>query len=256
MPVTLSDFIMSYAPATGSELHLVHCTSAGASIQILADRILSPTKCPVYGDHLLYLFYGRPAYKPGAGSAASGIVELAPVCLVLDPALLATAVRLLPFDSGGFSRYEPLLGPSLKLPEFELGNDPSAPLRLVRAFYETNANYYDQIPALEEKTLPLSRLTPRAYARLIADPSIRAMDDRCGTIEVQFSTTISLKSALRAIVGPNALFDDPEVKAALVDCPDAVALPYKTYGRSEPDNFAHALYERVETFLRDHGGFL
>jgi hypothetical protein len=201
------------------------------------------------------MFYGRPAYKPGADLPASGLIELAPVCLVLDPTLLAAAVRVLPFDSGGFTRYEPLLGPSLTLPQFELGNDPSAPLRLVRAFYETNLNYYEQRPTLQEAALPLSRITPRAYARLIADPALRAVDDRCGTIEVQFSTKVSLKTALKAVVGPTALFVDPEIEAAMADCPDAVPLPYKTYGRSEPSSFAYALYERVESFLRDNGSF-
>jgi hypothetical protein len=201
----------------------------------------------------LYLFYGRPAYRPGAGLPATGIIDLAPVCLILDPGLLNAAVRILPFDSGGFKRYEPLLGPHLKLPEFELGADTSAPLRLIEAFYQTNGNYYDQLPKLSEAAIPVSKLVARAYARLIADPSLRAVDDRSGTIEVQFPVEVNLKSALKAVIGPAALLSDPDVEQALRECPGVLPLTYKTYGRSEPVAFAQALYERVETYLRDQG---
>src|SRR3954451_517834 len=95
MPL-LSDFVMNHPPAGGGDMHLVHCTSTLSSMQTLRDRSLNPTICPVYGTDLLYTFYGRPAYKPGSGLPASGIIDLAPVCLVLDPLLLANAVRVRP----------------------------------------------------------------------------------------------------------------------------------------------------------------
>jgi hypothetical protein len=255
MPLSLADFVMTHPPAAGTGLHLVHCTTVQSTVEAVTDGSLRPSLCSVYGCDLLYMFYGRPAYKPNANLPASGIIELAPVCLVLDPILLGAAVRVLPFDSGGFPRYEPLLGLGLTLPQFELGTDPSAPLRFVRAFYETNLNYYEQHATLSEGALPVSRTAPRAYARLIADPSLRDVDDRCGTVEVQLSTTVSLKAALKAVVGPTSLFADPEIETALADCPGVVPLPYKTYGRSEPGNFIYALYERVESFLRDQGSF-
>lgn len=236
-------------------MHLVHCTSAASSMRVLTERALKPTKCPVYGTDLLYLFYGRPAYKPGQGIVASGLLELAPVCLILDPAVLASAVRILPFDSGGFSRYSNLLGPGLQMPEFELGRDASAPMRLVHAFYETNSNYYEQKPTLRGDTLPLSKLAARGYARLIGDVSIRDVDDRCGTVEVQFDAPIGLASALKAIVGPTAMFDDPDVQAVLAECPDAVPLTYKIYGRTEASILAQSVYEKVETFLANEGVF-
>jgi hypothetical protein len=144
----------------------------------------------------------------------------------------------------------------LKREEFELGLSEKDPMRLVGAFYETNRNYYDQLPTLPEASIPITRATSRAYARLISDPSIRSIDDRCGTIELQFSKKVSLRSALRAVVGPAALLSDPDIQEALNDCSNAVPLPYKTYGRADPLSFAHALYERVDTFLTDRGQFI
>lgn len=254
MSIALIDYLNTHSPV-GAPLHLMHCASAQSSIRALESRSLNTQRCPIYGTDLLYMFYGRPAYKPQSGAGASTLIDLAPVCLVLDPSVLASAVRILPFDSGGFTHYRPLLGPELSLDEFELGSGSDAPMRLVAAFYETNRNYYDQRPSLTESQIPVTRITSRAYARLIADPSIREMDDRCGTIEVQLSTSISLRTALRAIVGPAAVLSDPEIQAALDECEHAVPLPYKTYGRSEPLAFAYALYERVDSFLSDQGAF-
>lgn len=255
MPISLIDYLNTHPPA-GAALHLMHCTSAQSSIKALESRNLDTQKCPIYGMDLLYMFYGRPAYKPRSGAGSSTILELAPVCLIFDPSVLASAVRILPFDSGGFAHYRPLLGPELSLGEFELGKGSDAPMRLVAAFYETNRNYYDQRPSRTENQIPVTRMTSRAYARLISDPSIREVDDRCGTVEVQFSTSISLKTALRAVVGPSVLLSDPDIQAALDECEHAVPLPYKTYGRSEPLFLAHALYERVDSFLSDQGAFV
>jgi hypothetical protein len=250
----LIEFLMATAP-TQKRLSLIHCTTVGSGLDILTHGTLNPTPCPVYNADLLYLFYGRPAYKPATGIGASGILDFAPICLVLDPAIMDAALRAVPFDSGGFARYEALIGPGLARPDFELQGDPTLPLRLVRAFYQSNRNYYDQTPTTREADLPLSRRTARALARLIGDPAIRNIDDRCGTIELQYSTAIPLAGALQAIVAPAAMLDDPEVLQALALCPNASAIPYKTYGRFEPLSFAHTIYERIDDFLQNRGGF-
>lgn len=253
--MTLSEFLLATAP-TPRALSLIHCTTVGAGLGVLAAGTLNPTPCPVYGADLLYLFYGRPAYKPASGVGASGILDLAPICLMLDPQLLDAAIRAVPFDSGGFARYEALIGPHLARPDFELGGDATYAPRLVRAFYESNRNYYDQVPTTREADLPVSRRAARAVARLIADPAIRNVDDRCGTIELQYSAAIPLAHALQAIVAPSAMLDDTEVQEALALCPAAIPIPYKTYGRFDPLSFANTIYERVDTFLESQGGFL
>lgn len=236
-------------------MNLMHCTTVGNGLAVLNAGALSPTRCNVYDADLLYCFYGRPAYKPAAGVGASGILDHAPICLVLDPAVLGTVTRTVPFDSGGFDRYQALVGHGLARTDFELGGGPDAALRLVSAFYSTNRNYYDQVPDRREADIAVSRRSARALARLIADPAIRNVDDRCGTIELQFTAAVPLASALQAIIAPAAMLDDPDVQTALALCPDAVPVPYKMYGRFEPANFAGVIYERVETFLEAQGVF-
>lgn len=248
----LVDFLMASEP-TERSMSLLHCTSVSVGLQVMADRQLDTKRCKVYKDDLLYLFYGRPAYKAGEGVPASAIIEQAPICLVFNPSVLAAAVRMLPFDSGGFARYRSLVGTNLGREDFELPGDADIPRRLVGAFYETNRNYYYQQSTLQEKSVALSRQSARALARLIADPSIKDDDDRCGTIEVQLASSIRLADALQAIVGPPAFIDDPQVQEVLDACPEVLPMTYPVYGRMGPAGFANSIYERVETFLIKEG---
>ena len=229
-------------------MHLTHCTSGGGCIEIMAELVLKPDHCGVYDSDLLYLFYGRPAFKPYAGVASSTLTETAPVCLVLDPEVIRDAVRIVPFDSGGFSRYLPHLGPGLTLPQFELAPGAERPLRLIGAFFETTRNYYVQSPRPGHAP-PVSEREASGYGRLIADGSIAEDDDRRGTIEVQVAAPVPLREALRALIAPAALLEDPAVKDALAQCPDAVPLDYRTYGRAPPVALSYALYEHLERFL-------
>lgn len=254
MSISLAAYLTASAHEASTDLHLIHCTTVGSGLAALAAGALEPRPCKVYGADLLYLFYGRPAFKPTAGSV-SNIIDYAPICLVLDPILLESTIRVLPFDSGGFERYANLIGRNLQMSSFELGSGSSMPRRLVGAYYKSNRNYYDQVPTLREMDIPVTRLTARAYARLIADPSLRDDDDRCATIELQYSTSISLQSALRAIIAPAAVLADSEVKEALNACPNAIPLSYKTYGRFSPLSFSNSIYERVDTFLESEGLF-
>lgn len=234
-------------------MHLTHCAAGHTAIKMLKSQKLLASQCPVYGVDLLYTFYGRPAYKTSVGIPPNGILELAPVCLILDPKILKQAVRIMPFDSGGFKHYKPTLGVDFKLSEFELGKGRSMPSRLVGAFFDNNRNYYEQEYLPKNDSIPLAGLTARAYARLIKDDTIRSYDDRGSTIEIQFGRNVPLKPVLRAIVAPTAFFDDASVKAALKPFSNVVPVPYKMYGRNEPSGFTYALYDYVDRFLTNEG---
>lgn len=245
---------MQHKPASAEDMYLTHCTTGGDGFDILAALTLTPSHCAGYDEDLLYLFYGRPAFKPNANLGSSVLIEVAPVCLVLDPSVLQHSVRLLPFDSGGFDRYRPSLGPNLSLAEFEMGRDPTAPLRLISAFYETTSNYYDQ-KHRTNLTIPDSSRAAAGYARLIADETISHDDDRRSTIEVQLNKPVSLKNALRAIIAPSVFFEDPVVKNALSTCPDIVPINFRTYGRSQPISLCYPIYQHLYHLLESKGCF-
>lgn len=229
-------------------MHLMHSTAAGWGAQIIVQGELRTRTCTEYGQDLVYLFYGRPAYKSLPGVAASGIDEHLPMCLVIDPALLDEAIRILPFDSGGYHRYSGHIGPLLDRPDFELGPGREVPMRLVSAFYQTNRNYYIQSPTADHHTIPMSQAAARAYARLSRDVSI-GDDDRHSTIEIQIARHVPLAGALKAVIGPTTLLADPEVTSALDAMPTVARVSYSTFGSQQPSAYTALLYDKVASFL-------
>lgn len=249
--MSLADYLADFDPSGGT-MHLMHSTAVGRGAQIIVQGELRTRKCPEYDQELLYLFYGRPAYKPLPGVAANGIDEHLPMCLVIDPALLHEAVRILPFDSGGYARYASHTGPLLGRPDFELGPGGEMPMRLVRAFYDTNRNYYMQSPTADHRAIPIAHGAARAFARLTRDKSI-GDDDRRSTIEIQISRAVPLSGALKAVVGPTTLLTDPQVTAALDPLPGVARVSYDTFGSQQPSAYTALLYDRVASFLTSEG---
>jgi len=246
--MSLIDFLEEFDP-TKRTLGLVHCTPVLYGLPMLVQGEIRTRPCPVYDDRpMVYLFYGRPAFKPLANMVAGGIKEHLPMCLVLDAKLLGRAVRLLPFDSGGFDRYAPFVQP-LDRVNFELTPRRDIPRRIVSAFYETNQAYFQQMPVRREDDISLLHPEARAIARLAHDNAVADDDDRRATIEVQLEENVSLAEALKAIVGPPFLMDEPATLDA-IRVSGAVPITYETYGRQRPTFYASQLYERVQRFFK------
>src|SRR4051794_19000935 len=98
------DFIHGATPLTG-QLGLTHVTDCARLSGLVASRKLEPRLCDVYGEPLVYLFYGRPAYRRAWSGGATTNLDYARICLILRDDVTAHAHRILPFDSGGFNRY-------------------------------------------------------------------------------------------------------------------------------------------------------
>src|SRR5437763_15799276 len=82
---TLSEIVTSETAAV-EELPLVHTTRCEILPSILASgELRSITECDVFHEHLIYLFYGRPAYRYALGSEPSGTLDLCPVAFVFKP---------------------------------------------------------------------------------------------------------------------------------------------------------------------------
>jgi hypothetical protein len=252
--LSLSQYLLKTNPVAGS-MGLIHCTNVSRGLAALHAGSLRTSPCRVYEEDLLYLFYGRPAYKLPNDGRATGMVEFAPVCLVLDPKLLGATVRVLPFDSGGFQRYAPLAGADLGRTDFELVGGPDVPRRIVAGFFGTNRNYFDQRAVVTSAQISIIHEAARVVARLLTDESLRNDDDRCGTIELQYPSAIPLAGALHAIVAPAVVLDDVELQGMLADYPDVALLPYPVFGRFRPPELANSIYERVNDLHARMGAF-
>jgi hypothetical protein len=249
--MSLLEFLEGEAPARRG-MSLMHCTPVLHGVQALAQGALRMRPCSNYEDRpMVYLFYGRPAFKPMAAMPPGMIHEHLPMCLVLDGSLLGRAVRVVPFDSGGFARYQPLVSP-LTRDRFELQPRNDVARRIVAAFFETNANYFHQMPTRQELDISLLHPEARAIARLAHDRALADDDDRRTTIEIQLEEDIQIIPALKAIVGPPLLFDEPVVADALT-ASGATPLTYDTFGRQKPSFYSSQLYVQVKGLLRRRG---
>src|SRR5882724_1730932 len=102
MSVSLRE-IVGQQIALAEELPLVHTTRCEVLPHIVANHELrSLTPCNIFHEHLIYFFYGRPAYRYALGIDPGGGVELCPVCFVFKPHTIGNmAKRIFACDSGG-----------------------------------------------------------------------------------------------------------------------------------------------------------
>ena len=113
--------------------------------EILLARQLCVSRCEVFrGDHLLYLFYGRPAYRPKNDDKTSLELWRALITFVINQAAINHIARIFPFDSGAYAtgRYAPYIEAQFSVEEFQLPSEATIPQKIVGAFFGTNSDYW------------------------------------------------------------------------------------------------------------------
>jgi hypothetical protein len=86
-------------------LPLCHTTTEGHAFHIIAENLKSKKLCPIYGEYLVYFFYGRPSYI--TQKEIENYTLYPPITFIYDIKDMKSHKirRILPFDSGGFHRY-------------------------------------------------------------------------------------------------------------------------------------------------------
>lgn len=213
--MTIADDIQSSEPSM-PRLSLIHTTSVGAFRHICRSGALELRNCPVMGANLVYLFYGRPAYRPGPLPIhqTNRDRDARPVCLLFNMAVDAPDATF-PCDTGAHSggRYTPHLD-GISFDDLNCTRVVLADQRIVARFFGSNDQYFygTAKPVLDP---PASNKVSQAFHSLLVSDEPRPHDDRCLSIEIQRSQAVPLDTALSAILVPDFLFDDPEVHAAL-----------------------------------------
>lgn len=243
------DFISSATPVDG-QLGLTHVTDCARLASLVQSEKLEPRPCDVFGENLVYLFYGRPAYRrPWPGDATSNL-DYARICLIMRDAVAERAHRILPFDSGGYQRYAGAFHDTLDIADFELAKGDH-PLKLIGAFYDSLEDYWTMRP-IQPREFPATQNVVRSYYQLITGGLAEAFDDRCAAIEVQLNEALPLEGEVLAVVGPNQIFDDPAV-TALLDKWGAEPRGYRLTHMFNPPETSARLTAEVERFLEDRG---
>jgi hypothetical protein len=208
--MTIAADIEAVAPCE-PRLRFIHITQVSAFREICQVGSIQCAYCPVMKHNITYFFYGRPAYRPGPSGVTNRNRDLRPVCMLFNASMI-TIEGVYPFDTGAHQRslYSPYMD-GISFPDLECSRVRHAEQRIVMRYFETNEEYFYGA-AKDTLTPPPTSPVAQAYHRLLTATGNRPHDDRCLTIEIQSSIDVTIDHTLAAIVFPDFLNEDPQIR--------------------------------------------
>jgi hypothetical protein len=211
--------IVAAETATAEELPLVHTTRCEILPHILkSDELRSVTECDVFHEHLLYFFYGRPAYRHTLGGEPSGNLDLCPVCFVFKPHTIGSAAkRVFACDSGAIQNgyFVNHLFPADR-DDMELDTTIKSACKLVPLVFGDNKRYYAG-EALDARPPAFPPGTPAArFHDLLIDTTAGLSDDRRSAIEVQLNSPLPLDHHLLYVILPKEKLNEPGTREVIL----------------------------------------
>jgi hypothetical protein len=247
----LQKYVRRFAEAKPA-LPFLHTTDTSSFRKALPEKSIRAVKaCGVFGDHVVYLFYGRPAYKVAVNEDQRATDDYLPVAVIVKPDAVRRVKRAFPFDSGAFhdGAYGTVMHHQLGLPDFELGGSLGTVRRLVKAFFGTNGHYVLGECRLQGKPDSFDHPEACALFALIDGPTNVLIDDRRYTLEVQTEDPISLADDVSAIVMPHTWLKSATMKSFLRDHPHVEPLTYARFRGAQVSALHAAIFERVTEYL-------
>ena len=256
-PSTFADFVEGHVPVD-KELPFVHSTRCEYFFHLCSAGFLSPRTCPVFNEPLLYFFYGRPAYRSRAGDLPNTVMAPMPICFVFKPGILnGKLTKVFPFDTGAAhsGMFSPHVEPA-NLLSYGFNPTLAAIKKAVRAFFETNTEYYSATAKSGLSTSASTGISPvDSYYSLITEEGEATYDDRRAAIEGQTDQSLILKDNLLAVILPTPFLDDAAVRDAIVNQWRAYPLRYNHVRGTVPNHYVRVIADKLEEFLKG-GGYL
>jgi hypothetical protein len=243
-------------PTMAEELPLVHSTRCEKFSEIANSRNLTTQLCSVFNEPLLYLFYGRPAYRSKSGTNPATSIAYCPVCFVFKPYTISKeVVRVFPFDSGASKGglFEPHVS-STEADRFQLTSTLESARRATSLFFDTNQKFFIGEPK-RDLLIPATELEALSYYRLISHDGEDTYDDRRSAIEIQASTAITLKDTLLAVILPLSFLQEPNIRKVLVEQWRTYPITYSTVRGTIPSEYVRVITERLHSYL-EAGGYI
>jgi hypothetical protein len=218
--VTIAQDIEGAAPVAPS-LALIHTTTVANFRQIFAAGALAPQRCPVMDVDLTYLFYGRPAFRPGRIDKTDRNPDSRPVCLVFKREALPAGVGVYPLDTGAHHerRYSPHLD-GVPLADLECSGVPTAEGRIVSRYFESNEEYFYGAERGALDPHPTSAVAQGFYDFLV-DSGRMNYDDRSRTVEFVCDEGININATLHGVILPDFLLHEADIAAWVAQCETA-----------------------------------
>ena len=208
----------------------------------------------MFGEPLLYFFYGRPAYRTHDVKGAVSLNCSSLTCFVVQPDSLPKPKRIFPFDSGAMSRgfYEKHIHRRMKPSHFEIAADLSEAMKLVGHFYGSNTAYF-MGAARAGIRFPVLDMEAQCFHSLISEKGASATDDRRGSVEVSYDCEVPLnRDTVLAVILPADFWDDPEISRIVKGELGAEPLSYDTF-HAAPTEDTRAIMTVAKDFLTKEG---
>ncbi len=256
------DFIGGF-DARDETLPLVHTTRAKLFDKILDGETLNPTHCDQFEEDILYLFYGRPAYRTPA--AVSKRLEFNwPFSFVIDPSKVKSIRAVYPMDTGAFALdlYKGFFDPTTDRDDFALEGALVSAKKVTSFLYSSDRDYFtnDPKPSL---TVPSRQFEAQAIKALAELPlsvqpehANHPRDERSNSIEVQVDEVLSIKDTVLRLIAPEPWRIEPD----FIEAADRWGLEdklvfYDVTNVREDTNWVGLLYGEVSRVYKDLGIF-
>jgi hypothetical protein len=248
--------IVADQTAAAEELPLVHTTRCEILPYIIANHELrTVTKCDVFDEYLIYLFYGRPAYQNVLGSKPSGSLDLCPVAFVFKPHTVGSmAKRVFACDSGGIHKghFENHLHPADR-DEMQLDTTLDSARKLVSLVFGDNSRYFlgeakSALPTAFASGTPAAR-----FHALLTDTGPITGDDRRSAIEVQMDSPVALDHHLLYVVLPKDILNEAGTREVILQNWQADPIGYNVYVGRQPHEYRTSICDILEQRFRQGG---
>ena len=252
----LAQYVDRLPPPTCAELPLVHSSRCELFATIAASDSIEPQTCEVFGERLIYLFYGRPVYRSETrGARPSTETAYCPICFVFKPGSIVHLARVFPCDSGGIAgqRFNPPID-AAERDNFALTATLDSARRLARQFFETNEKYYWG-EASGTVPIPATETDALKYYHLIRTKGESDFDQRRSAVEVQTADRISLVDNLHFVILPTGFLEEPDVRETILRRWRGFPITYRTAAGGIPRECSVTIQTELEKFLKQ-GGFL
>ncbi|MCB1478466.1 MAG: hypothetical protein KDJ62_06265 [Rhodobiaceae bacterium] len=246
--------------AKSKVLPLVHITDGYNLFDIIKPKKLTAYHCDVFDKNLIYMFYGKPAYRKryfGTNKNSS----MLPCVFIFDVnAIKDDVYAVYPFDTGAFDGgvYGDFFHRRMKLIDFSLNPNINSARQLVDYFYTSEIDYIlgrstknlnIEAPNFEvESYYDLAR-----HPTLFPDKSKINPDERGSAIEIQFNKDIEMKGKLLGCILPISFFENREIRETLDIIKPKYIKPYIVIENLHNMMLASTIYEKLCEILKEEG---
>lgn len=249
------NYIATHAPHT-SRLPLTHATDGAGLRMIRETSSLIPQSCPYFKESILYMFFGRPSYRPNIKEPASSLTSVFPVCFIIKQFSDPKPTRVLPFDSGAYlnDMYEKFLHQTMDVRDFLLEPNIAEVSKLIKIFFGTDRDYFSAQP-ISGLSVPSMEFEIESYYNMIQDKTKNTYDDRISAIELQFAEPIRLTPPnVLAVVVPSVFLDNAEMRDVILRTWQAQPITYDIF-RMQPRECTGQIFAKVKDFYENEGLF-